>query len=110
MRRASGRYLCSVDGDDFIDAAFLKDLLDASDRGASDLTVAGSCSCASASAGIPALPTCGIFLRLGVPLEKTIWNFPEGIHPVKYGLLAFRARADRKNFLLSGGRLPLPPA
>lgn len=28
MRRASGRYLCFVDGDDFIDAAFLKHLLD----------------------------------------------------------------------------------
>lgn len=41
MRHASGRYLCFVDGDDFIDAAFLKHLLDASDRGASDLTVAG---------------------------------------------------------------------
>lgn len=41
MQRASGRYLCFVDGDDFIDAAFLKHLLDASDRGASDLTVAG---------------------------------------------------------------------
>ena len=40
MRHASGRYLCFVDGDDFIDAAFLKHLLDASDRGASDLTVA----------------------------------------------------------------------
>lgn len=38
MRHASGRYLCFVDGDDFIDAAFLKHLLDASNRGASDLT------------------------------------------------------------------------
>lgn len=33
MRHASGRYLCFVDGDDFIDAAFLKHLLDASDFG-----------------------------------------------------------------------------
>lgn len=32
MRRASGRYLCFVDGDDFIDAAFLKYLLDAECR------------------------------------------------------------------------------
>lgn len=45
MRHASGRYLCFVDGDDFIDAAFLKHLLDASDRGASDLTVAGKLFC-----------------------------------------------------------------
>ena len=27
MRRASGRYLCFVDGDDFIDAAFLKSFM-----------------------------------------------------------------------------------
>lgn len=47
MRHASGRYLCFVDGDDFIDAAFLKHLLDASDRGASDLTVAGKLFCDS---------------------------------------------------------------
>lgn len=64
MRHASGRYLCFVDGDDFIDAAFLKHLLDASDRGASDLTVAGKLFCDRFPPDkIPALPTCGIFLR-----------------------------------------------
>lgn len=64
MRRASGRYLCFVDGDDFIDAAFLKHLLDASNRGASDLTVAGKLFCDRFPPDkIPALPTCGIFLR-----------------------------------------------
>lgn len=57
MQRASGRYLCFVDGDDFIDAAFLKHLLDASDRGASDLTVAGKLFCDRFPPDkIPALP------------------------------------------------------
>ena len=81
MRRASGRYLCFVDGDDFIDAAFLKHLLDASDRGASDLTVAGKLFCDRFPPDkIPALPTCGIFLRREFPLKNNL-EFPEGIHP-----------------------------
>lgn len=67
MRHASGRYLCFVDGDDFIDAAFLKHLLDASDRGASDLTVAGKLFCDRFPPDkIPALPTCGISMLLEV--------------------------------------------
>lgn len=71
MQRASGRYLCFVDGDDFIDAAFLKHLLDASDRGASDLTVAGKLFCDRFPPDkIPALPTCGIFLRREFPLKN----------------------------------------
>jgi len=57
MRHASGRYLCFVDGDDFIDEAFLKHLLDASDRGASDLTIAGKLFCDRFPPDkIPALP------------------------------------------------------
>lgn len=76
MRRASGRYLCFVDGDDFIDAAFLKHLLDASDRGASDLTVAGKLFCDRFPPDkIPALPTCGIFLRREFPLKNNL-EFP----------------------------------
>lgn len=84
MRRASGRYLCFVDGDDFIDAAFLKHLLDASDRGASDLTVAGKLVLCDRFPPdkIPALPTCGIFLRREFPL-KTIWNSRKAFTPVK---------------------------
>lgn len=88
MRRASGRYLCFVDGDDFIDAAFLKHLLDASDRGASDLTVAGKLFCDRFPPDkIPALPTCGIFLRREFPLKNNL-EFPEGIHPCEDGLFS----------------------
>lgn len=88
MRRASGRYLCFVDGDDFIDAAFLKYLLDASDRGASDLTVAGKLFCDRFPPDkIPALPTCGIFLRREFPLKNNL-EFPEGIHPCEDGLFS----------------------
>ena len=84
MRHASGRYLCFVDGDDFIDAAFLKHLLDASDRGASDLTVAGKLFCDRFPPDkIPALPTCGIFLRREFPLKNNL-EFPEGIHPCEF--------------------------
>lgn len=87
MQRASGRYLCFVDGDDFIDAAFLKHLLDASDRGASDLTVAGKLFCDRFPPDkIPALPTCGIFLRREFPLKNNL-EFPEGIHPCEDGHL-----------------------
>lgn len=87
MRHASGRYLCFVDGDDFIDAAFLKHLLDASDRGASDLTVAGKLFCDRFPPDkIPALPTCGIFLRREFPLKNNL-EFPEGIHPCEDGHL-----------------------
>lgn len=88
MRHASGRYLCFVDGDDFIDAAFLKHLLDASDRGASDLTVAGKLFCDRFPPDkIPALPTCGIFLRREFPLKNNL-EFPEGIHPCEDGLFS----------------------
>lgn len=88
MRHASGRYLCFVDGDDFIDAAFLKHLLDASDRGASDLTVAGKLFCDRFPPDkIPALPTCGIFLRRLFPLKNNL-EFPEGIHPCEDGLFS----------------------
>lgn len=88
MRHASGRYLCFVDGDDFIDAAFLKYLLDASDRGASDLTVAGKLFCDRFPPDkIPALPTCGIFLRREFPLKNNL-EFPEGIHPCEDGLFS----------------------
>lgn len=88
MRRASGRYLCFVDGDDFIDAAFLKHLLDASDRGASDLTVAGKLFCDRFPPDkIPALPTCAIFLRREFPLKNNL-EFPEGIHPCEDGLFS----------------------
>lgn len=88
MRHASGRYLCFVDGDDFIDAAFLKHLLDASDRGASDLTVAGKLFCDRFPLDkIPALPTCGIFLRREFPLKNNL-EFPEGIHPCEDGLFS----------------------
>lgn len=93
MRRASGRYLCFVDGDDFIDAAFLKHLLDASDRGASDLTVAGKLFCDRFPPDkIPALPTCGIFLRREFPLKNNL-EFPEGIHPCEDGLFSHFALA-----------------
>lgn len=72
MRRASGRYLCFVDGDDFIDAAFLKHLLDASDRGASDLTVAGKLFCDRFPPDkIPALAGRWIYLRL----LQCFWKF-----------------------------------
>lgn len=88
MRHASGRYLCFVDGDDFIDAAFLKHLLDASNRGASDLTVAGKLFCDRFPPDkIPALPTCGIFLRREFPLKNNL-EFPEGIHPCEDGLFS----------------------
>lgn len=88
MRHASGRYLCFVDGDDFIDAAFLKHLLDASDRGANDLTVAGKLFCDRFPPDkIPALPTCGIFLRREFPLKNNL-EFPEGIHPCEDGLFS----------------------
>lgn len=93
MQRASGRYLCFVDGDDFIDAAFLKHLLDASDRGASDLTVAGKLFCDRFPPDkIPALPTCGIFLRREFPLKNNL-EFPEGIHPCEDGLFSHFALA-----------------
>lgn len=92
MRHASGRYLCFVDGDDFIDAAFLKHLLDASDRGASDLTVAGKLFCDRFPPDkIPALPTCGIFLRREFPLKNNL-EFPEGIHPCEDGLFSHLVR------------------
>lgn len=86
MRHASGRYLCFVDGDDFIDAAFLKHLLDASDRGASDLTVAGKLFCDRFPPDkIPALPTCGIFLRREFPLKNNLdlWKRKAG-HLVRF--------------------------
>lgn len=93
MRHASGRYLCFVDGDDFIDAAFLKHLLDASDRGASDLTVAGKLFCDRFPPDkIPALPTCGIFLRREFPLKNNL-EFPEGIQPCEDGLFSHFALA-----------------
>lgn len=93
MRRASGRYLCFVDGDDFIDEAFLKHLLDASDRGASDLTVAGKLFCDRFPPDkIPALPTCGIFLRREFPLKNNL-EFPEGIQPCEDGLFSHFALA-----------------
>lgn len=93
MRHASGRYLCFVDSDDFIDTAFLKHLLDASDRGASDLTVAGKLFCDRFPPDkIPALPTCGIFLRRDFPLKNNL-EFPEGIHPCEDGLFSHFALA-----------------
>lgn len=71
MRHASGRYLCFVDGDDFIDAAFLKHLLDASDRGASDLTVSGKAVLRQVSAGQNPRPAHLRHISApGVPLEK----------------------------------------
>ena len=80
--------MCFVDGDDFIDAAFLKHLLDASDRGANDLTVAGKLFCDRFPPDkIPALPTCGIFLRREFPLKNNL-EFPEGIHPCEDGLFS----------------------
>lgn len=70
------------------DAAFLKHLLDASDRGASDLTVAGKLFCDRFPPDkIPALPTCGIFLRREFPLKNNL-EFPEGIHPCEDGLFS----------------------
>lgn len=98
MRHASGRYLCFVDGDDFIDAAFLKHLLDASDRGASDLTVAGKLFCDRFPPDkIPALPTCGIFLRREFPLKNNL-EFPEGIHPCEDGLFSHFVLALTEKF------------
>lgn len=109
MRRASGRYLCFVDGDDFIDAAFLKHLLDASDRGASDLTVAGKLFCDRFPPDkIPALPTCGIFLRREFPLKNNL-EFPEGIHPCEDGLFSHFALAlaeNRVSLPIEGGPPP----
>ncbi len=88
MRRASGRYLCFVDGDDFIDAAFLKHLLDASDRGASDLTVAGKLFCDRFPPDKNPRPAHLRHISApGVPLEKQS-EFPEGIHPCEDGLFS----------------------
>lgn len=88
MRHASGRYLCFVDGDDFIDPDFLKHLLDASDRGASELTVAGKLFCGRFPPDkIPALPTCGMFLLRDFPLKNNL-EFPEGIQPCEDGLFS----------------------
>ncbi len=88
MRHASGHYLCFVDGDDFIDATFLKLLLDASERGESDLTVVGELFCNRFPPDkIPALPTCGMFLRRDFLLKNNL-EFPEGIQPCEDGLFS----------------------
>ena len=98
MRHASGRYLCFVDGDDFIDASFLKHLLDASDRGASDLTVAGKLF-------------CGIFLRREFPLKNNL-EFPEGIHPCEDGLFSHfvLALTEKISFCPEAARRGVGPA
>lgn len=112
MRHASGRYLCFVDGDDFIDAAFLKHLLDASDRGASDLTVAGKLFCDRFPPDkIPALPTCGIFLRREFPLKNNL-EFPEAyrnlgkqvLHRLPFGQTWVRRRSGKIHRLLEKRR------
>ncbi len=99
MRHASGRYLCFVDGDDFIDAAFLKHLLDASDRGASDLTVAGKLFCDRFPPDkIPALPTCGIFLRrywYGESLAEIAKRYCLKLNTVKTSLYRTREKLRR---------------
>lgn len=88
MRHASGRYLCFIDGDDFIAADFLEQLVNASDRGASELTVAGNLFCDRFPPDkIPALPTCGMFLRRDFPLKNNL-EFPEGIQPCEDGLFS----------------------
>lgn len=86
MRHASGRYLCFVDGDDFIDAAFLKHLLDASDRGANDLTVAGKLFCDRFPPDkIPALPMIPRWLSLIEEFyeQRHLWKRKAG-HLVRF--------------------------